>query len=102
MNILKSIANFLAPPRSVGRVGWVSVQCGRCGETIRCRINLYNDLSGEPGANDADITYFCRKVVVGEQRCFQKIEVELSFDKNRKLTESKVIGGKFLEISYEG
>lgn len=101
MDILKSIANFFTPqPRSTGSTAWVSVQCPRCGEIIRCRINLYNDLSIQYGADEKDITYFCRKIVVGEQQCFQKIELELTFDKNRKLSEQKVMGGKFVEISY--
>ena len=101
MNILKSIKNFFAPPaRSVGSIAWVSVECGRCGETLRCRVNLYNDPSIQYGADESDVTYFLRKVVVGEQHCYQKVELELTFDKSRRLTEHKVVGGKFLEISY--
>ncbi len=100
MNILKSISNFLNPPRSVGSMAWVSVECSRCGEIIRCRLNLYNDLSIQYGEGDNDVTYYCRKVVMGEEKCFQKVELELTFDKNRKLTEKKITGGKFVEITY--
>ncbi len=101
MNILKSLKNFFAPtPRSMGSVAWVSVECSRCGETLRCRVNLYNDPSVQYGAGEGDVTYFLRKVVVGEQKCYQKVEMELTFDKNRRLTEKKVTGGKFLEITY--
>lgn len=100
MDILKSLKNLFAPqPRSAGNWAWVNVKCNRCGEEIRCRINLYNDLSIQYGANETDVTYYCRKVVVGEQKCFQKVELELSFDKDRKLIENKVIGGKFLDYS---
>ena len=103
MGILKSIAKlFSPPPRSPGGSAWVSVKCNRCGEVIRCRINLYNDLSIQYGAEETDITYYCRKVVIGEEHCFQKVELELTFDKNRKLIENEVTGGKFVEISYRG
>ncbi len=100
MNILKSIANFLSPPRPISNVAWVNVQCNRCGETLQCRINLNNDLSVQYGADETDITYYCRKMVIGEQKCFQKVELELTFDKNKKLTDNKVSGGKFIEVSY--
>jgi hypothetical protein len=49
------------------------------------------------GSSESDVTYFCRKVLMGEKRCFQQIEVELTFDRNRKLTERKIKGGKFAD-----
>lgn len=73
---------------------WVPVKCNRCGEIIRTRINLRNDLSVN---YDGDTTYFCRKVVIGEQNCFQQIEVELTFDADRKVIERKIKGGVFVE-----
>ena len=41
--------------------------------------------------------YFVRKVLIGEGKCFQQIEVELKFDANKQLLEKQIHGGKFVE-----
>lgn len=69
-----------------------TVKCNRCGEVIEGRINLANDLS----LNDND-SYYVRKVIMGSGRCFQQIEVELTFDAARRLIESQVHGGTLIE-----
>lgn len=73
----------------------ITVQCNRCEETIQSRVNLMNDLSIEYG-DDGLATYFCQKVLMGTQRCFQRIEVTLTFDANRKLLTKEIVGGKFV------
>jgi len=75
---------------------WVYVQCQRCGEKLRGRVDLRNDLSPNYDSQDSSMTYFCRKVIIGEQRCFQPIEVELTFDRQRKVIDSQISGGKFI------
>lgn len=55
-----------------------------------------NDLSIEYGNGD-QVTYFCRKGLMGTQRCFQTIEVALKFDANKKLLAKEITGGKFVE-----
>jgi hypothetical protein len=75
---------------------WVTVQCDRCGEVIRTRIDLANDLSAEYGEGESVTTYFCRKVLIGKQSCYRPIEVMLTFDANRKLIERQITGGKFV------
>lgn len=77
---------------------WFTVQCNRCGEQIQARVNKRND----PSINydeDGKPTYFCRKVIMGDQLCFQKIEVELTFDQNRNVIDRQIKGGKFVEPS---
>jgi hypothetical protein len=71
------------------------VKCKRCGEIIEGRVDLDNDLSleYEGGSN----VYFGRKVLLGNNRCFQQIEVELKFTPDRNLTEKQVQGGTFVE-----
>ncbi len=76
----------------------VTAQCLRCGEIIQARVNLSNDLSlddeeGQP------TSYFCRKVLIGTQRCFQKVEVELRFNANRQVIDRHITGGTFVETS---
>jgi len=72
---------------------WITVQCDRCGEVIRTRIDRNNDLSAEYA--EGETTYFCRKVLIGKRGCFVPIEVVLRFDKNRSLIEQQITGGKF-------
>ena len=38
-----------------------------------------------------------KRRVVGANRCFQQIEVELTFDSNRQLQEKAITGGEFVE-----
>ena len=71
------------------------VKCKRCGEIIEGRVDLDNDLSLEyEGSNNV---YFGRKVLMGNNRCFQQIEVDLKFTSDRELIEKEVKGGTFVE-----
>jgi hypothetical protein len=78
----------------------IEVKCDRCGEIVRTRINLYNDLSlvyaDEEGAS-GQAGYICNKSLMGSGQCFQRIQVELRFNENRKLVEKQIQGGRFLE-----
>ncbi len=103
MGIFKKLSGmFSTPGRNEGVSYWYSVQCNRCGEHIRARVDLRNDLSvlyGDEAAANAGASegYYTRKVIIGENLCFQKIEIELTFDKNRKVIDRKISGGVFLE-----
>jgi hypothetical protein len=71
-----------------------NVKCNRCGEVIEGRVDLDNDLSLD---YDGDSTvYFVRKGLVGNNRCFQQIEVEMKFTPARTLIEQEVTGGQFV------
>ena len=112
MNFLKRLTSFIsAPSASPGRYYYVYVQCRRCGEKIRGRVDLNNDLSidygveegadGESTPPEKEPQYFCRKGLIGEGRCYQTLEVELTFDKDRRLIDQKIKGGKFItEVEY--
>ena len=96
MGILKKISNLLSPAGGSQRDTYqVVVKCKRCGEIIAAEINLRNDLSVEyeNGGN----TYFCRKVLMGEGHCFQRVEIELTFDSNRGLLNREITGGEFVD-----
>jgi hypothetical protein len=86
---------FAAPAQQDTSAYWVSVCCNRCGEVIRSRIDLRNDLSVE--YQDGATTYFCRKILMGEGRCFQRIEVELTFDANHRLVNREISGGRYVD-----
>jgi hypothetical protein len=70
-----------------------NVKCKRCGEIIEGRVDLDNDLS----LNDEGDGYKVHKGLIGGNRCFQQIEVELNFDSSRQLTEKSITGGTFVE-----
>ena len=69
------------------------VKCNRCGEIIEGRVDMDNDLS----LNDEGNGYLVRKTLIGGNRCFQQIEVEMTFSSQRELIEKNVTGGKFVE-----
>jgi hypothetical protein len=97
MSFLKKLANLFAEPASGSDTAiWIYVRCGRCGEKIRSRVDLLHDLSVNYGERDADTTYFTRKALMGEQRCYQLVEVELTFDHRHQLTDRKIKGGEFI------
>ena len=76
---------------------WIVVQCDRCGEIIRARVDTRNDLSINYAESEAGTTYFCRKTLIGDNLCFQPIEVELTFDANRHLVDRQIKGGQFVD-----
>lgn len=94
MNILKKLASLFTPEgRRDAYAYWLYVQCDRCGEKIRTRVDLRNDLSVHYGESDRDTTYYCRKAIIGRGRCFQQIEAELTFDLHRQLVDHQIRGG---------
>lgn len=69
------------------------VKCNRCGEIIEGRVDLDNDLS----LSDEGDNYLVRKGLIGNNRCFQRIEVEIRFTSDRKMIEQQAQGGTFVE-----
>ena len=94
MGFLKKLFGGVAA-QSEKRYYTFHVKCNRCGEVIEGRVDLDNDLSLE---YEGDSTvYFVRKGLVGDNRCFQQIEVEMKFTATRELIEQQVQGGTFVE-----
>jgi hypothetical protein len=98
MSFFKKLASLFSSSgsRQNADILMVTVKCLRCGETIPGRVNLLSELSLDYESGNRT-TYFCRKVLMGTERCFQRVELELTFDENRKLLEKKVTGGTFVE-----
>jgi hypothetical protein len=73
------------------------VRCTRCGEVIPVRVDLRRELT--PSYEDEGPAYHVHKGVMGsgtEQRCFQRIDVRLTFDERRHLLSRDVSGGAFV------
>ena len=97
MSLLDKLSRFFSPSGWKDEAAyWIYVRCSRCGEKLRTRINLFNDLSID--FNDGGETrYICRKTLVGSQMCFQRVEVVLIFDGQRRITEREISGGEFID-----
>jgi hypothetical protein len=90
MSFLKNLFSG-TPAKPEKKYSTFQVKCNRCGEIIEGRVDLDNDLS----LSDVGDGYFARKVLMGTNRCFQQIEVELTFDSSRQLQEKTITGGTF-------
>ncbi len=97
MGFFKKINDFFSSSRSGDASAyWLYIQCDHCGEKIKTRVNLNNDLSIRYAEKDKGDTYFCRKMIIGNQRCYRPIEVEMTFDRNKKLLDRQIKGGQFI------
>ena len=99
MAFMKKLGEFLSSSkvRSTDAY-WIYARCAWCGEKLRARVNLYNDLSINYGEKDGQDTYICQKTLVGDQQCFRRVEIKLIFSANRKLIEQEIIGGEFISV----
>lgn len=97
MSFLKKVTRLFTTPPSDANILMVRVRCSKCGEIIHSRINLNNDLSIEYGETENATRYKCRKVLIGEGRCYQPVEVTLTFDQNRSIIDRKIKGGTLVE-----
>ena len=67
---------------------WLYARCNRCGEVIRTRIDLQRDLNLRDEGG-----YIARKTLVGNQTCFERIEVTLIFDDQRRVIDHEIERG---------
>jgi hypothetical protein len=98
MGFFKKLGGFFSAKPVEDQVSYyIKVKCNRCGEEIQARINLFNDLSIEYDDSGSTSGYVCRKVVVGDRRCYQPIDIFLRFNPRRRLQEKEITGGTFVE-----
>ncbi len=93
---MKFLKNLLSPPNPTGKFYTFSVKCKRCGETIHGQVNVYNEPSMELDQKGKPY-YTCRKVIMGNEHCFQQIEVLFKFDAGKRVLDREIIGGEFVE-----
>jgi len=97
MSFLKKIASALSPKGAKEGEGlWVYVRCSKCGEAIKTRIDLSHDLTPNYTAEGRVTNYIVRKVLIGSRRCFEPIEVKLTFDAQRRVSSREIAGGEFI------
>ena len=92
MGFLDSLKSLFSGQSQTGGDGyWIYVKCRRCGEGIKTRLDLQNSLNPRDEGG-----YIVRKTLVGNQLCFQRVEVELLFDEQRNLVSHEVVGGQLI------
>jgi hypothetical protein len=89
LDTLKSLFSGTADQEQDGY--WIYVRCRRCGEALKTRVDLANNLSMRDEGG-----YMVQKTLVGSQLCFERIEVTLIFDDNRRLVEREALRGDFI------
>lgn len=97
MGLFQRLGRLFGGERENADVLWVYVRCRRCGEAIGTRISLRNDLSIRYDESGQVSGYHVRKVLIGgKRRCYQPIEVHLTFDAQKRLLEQEISGGEFI------
>ena len=75
---------------------WIYVRCQRCGEAIGIRADHRYDLVSamlDPGEEGP--AYTLHKDIVGNA-CFQRITVDLAFDRRQTIVARQITGGTFI------
>lgn len=78
------------------------VQCNTCSEIISVRINPASDLVQEFNESDETVSgYSLHKELIGRgaiagQACFRLLRLDATFDKQRRLLDGHVDGGKLV------
>ena len=89
MNFLKNL--FGGGGRNEDRGMYFYVRPKMCQEVLRIRVDPLNDLS----RTDDGKGYWCRKLA-SAARCPFQAEVEIYFDKNKRMTGSDVTNGELV------
>ena len=103
MNFLKRLASLFAGGGGGGsnRAFPIYVFSNRCREPIMAEIDLVNSLSRD---EENENQFYTRKVLQGsgKNRCFTQVEVDIWFDRSKKVSHYEVNGGRWLtEEEYE-
>jgi hypothetical protein len=97
MNLFRQLARLFSGGRGGGdnRYLTVYVLSRRCREPLSGQVDLFNEVSA---AEEGEYAFYTRKVLhtTGERRCFDQVEVNLYFDRNKKLAHYEVEGGSWL------
>ncbi|MDM8526817.1 hypothetical protein QUF58_01285 [Anaerolineales bacterium HSG24] len=90
MSFFEAIKSFFSTGMPQDSLFPIHVRCRRCGEIVTTRVNTDNDLSSQ------DDGYVVRKTLIGDKLCFERIEVVLTFDRNKSLIDHDVIRGELV------
>lgn len=98
MDFWNRLRRLFAPGRAAtNRYLDVYILNFRCNEPLATQIDLYNDPS--PADEGAEAAFFVRKLLStsGLQRCFATNEIQIWLDRNRRVVNYEVEGGRWLD-----
>ena len=75
---------------------WVFVQCAKCGEALKVRVDRRYDLMQEFEEQDRVSGYSLHKAIIGSNRCFVPIQVTQRLDTSHKVKSQEITNGRFL------
>ncbi|QPC82989.1 hypothetical protein G4Y79_01030 [Phototrophicus methaneseepsis] len=94
MNFLKNLFGGGGP---TDRSDYLYIRPKMCQEIVKLRIDMMNG----PSLTDDGNGFYMRKLV-SATRCPFQAEVELYFDKNKRMTEKQITNGEFVtEAEYQ-
>ena len=95
MGFLKKLASFFTSSGETN-AHFEYVQCARCGEKIRVRVDLRNELTRDYESSEG--AYHVHKGVMGtgDNYCFQMIDIDLYFNADRDLVSRYISNGEFI------
>lgn len=106
MDALKSMFGFGGSNGSVDRGVYLYVQCQRCQDVVRVRINMSSEaseISDEPEDDEdlAGLEYGGAKYIVSkgvvDAKCFRPMKLRVLFDNRRKQLDQAVDGGAVVD-----
>jgi hypothetical protein len=93
MNFLRRLFGGAARPEPDNAL-YLYVQCERCGEVLRVRVDTRNELTPEYGDMEAS-AYVLRKEMM-DSKCFRLMYATIHFDGRRRELSREIEGGKFI------
>lgn len=93
MDFLRRLFGGAARPEPDNAL-YLYVQCERCGEALRVRVDTRNELTPEYGDMEAS-GYVLRKEMM-DSKCFRLMYATVHFDGRRREIERQIEGGKFI------
>lgn len=95
MSFFSRLADLFRGGRPAERMLPIYVYSRRCREAVAGTVDLFNEVS-QP--DEGDHAYYVRKVLhtSGRNRCFDQVEVQVWFDKNKRVAHHEVEGGRWL------
>lgn len=103
MGILDSIKSLFSSTGGAASSGvdsdkramYFYVSCNACGEKIRVRVDMYNDLAQEFDSKERVSGYVLNKDVLGS-KCFKLMRLHLQMDPSRRLIAKSIENGTFI------
>jgi hypothetical protein len=106
LDALKGLFGFGSSTGSVDRGVYLYVQCNRCQDVVRVRINMsseVSEISDEPeddedlgGLAAGNAKYVVSKGVV-DSKCFRPMKLRVLFDSRRRQVDQAVDGGTVVD-----